>query len=391
MKYLAIITLIILLATGCTSKTPKTTIKFMSWGSKTEVDIIRPLIEEFEEQNPDIDVEFMHTPQNYFQKLHLLAASGLTPDVVFVNNIYGPLYAENEIFMDLTPYLKDKKYFHSEALEALTYESKLYAVPRDVSNLVIYYNKDIFDKNNIAYPSSRWTFKDFLNKCQKLTTDDNWGISFREEPLFWLPYLWSNGGGLISPDLNHIELGKTESIEALQFYSDLRNKYKVAPTKSQAGSATMAQLFMQGKLAMHLSGRWFMPIYKREIKFNWAITKFPAGKAESVVGTDSSGWAISKDSKHTDEAWRFVKFISSKKSIEKFTQSNLITPARKDVNDPEKIFTEVIKYSIPTPVTPNYQRIMDKVENNLEPLWTGKTSAQKAVDNQLIKELEQEL
>jgi len=390
-RFLLIFAVAIFLITGCSQKPQKTTIKFMSWGSKSEVAIIKPLLAEFERQNPDIKIEFMHTPQNYFQKLHLLAASGLTPDVVFVNNIYGPLYAQNNIFKDLKEIFKDQKCFHTKALQAMTYKGKLYAVPRDVSNLVIYYNRDILDRYNVQYPAENWTFEDFLAVCEKLTTDEHWAISFREEPLFWLPYLWSSGGGFISSNLENIELGSHESLAAIQFYSNLRNKYGFAPTKSQAGSATMAQLFMQGRLAMHLSGRWFMPIYKREITFNWGIAKFPQGKAGSIVGCDSSGWAISSSTKHPGEAWKLVEFLSSKSSIEKYTQSGLITPARVDVEDSEKIFTDVIENSIPTPVTENYQRLSDILENALEPVWSGKMPAKEAVDAELVEKLQKEL
>ena len=403
------------LLTGCVKKQEKTVLKFTSWGSKSEVAIIKPLIKEFENQNPNIAVEFIHTPKNYFQKLHLLAASNLMPDVVFVNNIYGPLYAKNNIFMNLGKFLNSgghlsQKDFFPKALNAFNYKGKLYAIPRDVSNLVIYYNKDIFDKYKVPYPSQGWTMEDFINTCKKLTKDlnndgkpDIFGISFREEPLFWLPYLWSNGGGLISPDLSRIILDKPESINSIQMYSDLRNKYHVAPTKSETGSATMAQLFIQGKLAMHLSGRWFVPIYRSNIKFRWDIARFPQGKTGSIVGSDASGWAISSKTKHLKEAWRFISFMASKSSIEKFTKSGLITPARIDVANsavfldkrlpPEhsKIFIDVIKNSMPTPVTENYQEITNILENAIEPVWAGKIPAKKAVDKGLAEKIEKVL
>jgi len=406
---------IFIFLSGCVKKTEKTVIKFTSWGSRSEVAIIKPLIDEFEQQNPDIKIKFIHTPKSYFQKLHLLAASNLTPDVVFINNINGPLYAQNDIFMDLSGFMEkdetlSEEMFFPEALQTFKHDKKLYAVPRDVSNLVIYYNKDIFDKYNVPYPSKDWNFEEFTKTAQKLTKDINkdkkidiFGISFREKPLFWLPYLWSNGGGLISPELKDIILDKPESIEAIQFYSDLRNAYHIAPTKSESGSATMAQLFMQRKLAMHLSGRWFVPIYRNDIEFNWDITKFPRGKAGSIVGCDSSGWAISKKTKYPEQAWRFVSFLASKSSIENFTKSGLITPARKDVANSEifldkslppehsKIFIEVIKDSIPTPVTENYQEITDILDNSLESVWNGKVDAREAVDEKLIRKLEKSL
>ena len=159
-------------------KTEKKILKFTSWGSKSEIAVIKPLIKKFEEQNPDIDVKLIHTPKNYFQKLHLLIASDLTPDVIFLNNIYGPLYAENNIFMDLSIFLEkdevlSKNDFFPKVLKTFKYKETLYAIPRDVSNLVIYYNKDIFDKYKVQYPSVDWTFEEFINTCKKLDINNN--------------------------------------------------------------------------------------------------------------------------------------------------------------------------------------------------------------------------
>ena len=38
----------------------RTVIQFASWGSKSEIDILKPLLAEFELENPDIKVDFMH-------------------------------------------------------------------------------------------------------------------------------------------------------------------------------------------------------------------------------------------------------------------------------------------------------------------------------------------
>lgn len=414
-KFLAAFFILLFFTSGCAKKSEKIIIKFTSWGSESEIAVLLPLIQQFEQQNPDIDINFIHIPKNYFQKLHLLAASNLTPDVAFVNNINAPLYVENNVFMDLNSFFEQdnslsKEDFFPETLQSLNYKNKLYAVPRDVSNLVIYYNKDIFDKYSVPYPSENWTFAEFLDTCQKLTKDVNndgridlFGISFREEPLFWLPYLWSNGGGFISPDLQDIIIDRPASVNALQFYAELRNKYHVAPTKSEIGSATMAQLFMQEKIAMHLSGRWFVPIYRQEIDFNWDITRFPKGSEGSIVGTDTSGWAISSKTQHPQEAWRFVSFLASKNSIKKFTQSGLITPARVDVANsgiflnknlpPEnsEVFVDIIKDSLPTPVTENYQELTDILSDALEPVWGGKSCAETVIDEKLLKKLKENL
>ncbi len=417
--FISIICIIsIAVLSGCRQKSNKTLIKFSSWGSESEISILKPLLQEFETKNPAIKVDFIHIPKNYFQKLHLLVASNLTPDVIFINNLNAPLYAENKIFLDLSKNMKNdssisaisEKDFFPQALNAFNYKSTLYAIPRDVSNLAVYYNKDLFDKYNVSYPNKNWSFQEFLDTCRKLTKDknkngkiDQFGVSFEEAPLFWLPWLWSNGGGLISKDLNSIIIDKPESIEALQFYADLRNKYHVAPTKSEAGSATMAQLFIQEKIAMHISGRWSTPRYRKDINFNWDIARFPSGKAGSIVDCDTSGWAISSTSKHPKEAWELIKFLASKKSIEKFTQNGLIVPSRIDVANSDifldkflspknsKIFIEIIPDSIPTPVSKNYQEITDTLNSSFEPLWNGKKSAKELINKEFINKLNKTL
>jgi len=400
---------------GCAKKTDNIKIKFSSWGSESEIAVIKPLLKEFESENPDVKVDFVHIPKNYFQKLHLLVASNLAPDVVFINNLSGVLYAKNNIFLDLSYYLKNdeilsEKDFFPQALEAFKYQNKLYAIPRDISNLVVYYNKDIFDKYNVPYPDKYWTFEKFLKTSQKLTKDlngdkkiDQFGVSFEEAHLFWLPWLWSNGGGVISKNLDAIIINKPESIEALQFYADLRNKYHVAPTKSEAGSATMAQLFIGQKVAMHISGRWSTPRYRKDIDFKWDIARFPRGKAGSIVDCDTSGWAISSSSKYPKESWRLIKFFAAKKSSENFARSGLILPARIDVANSavfldkklppgnSKVFAEVIPDSIPTPVTENYQEITDTINTYLEPLWNGQKSAKEVIDKDFVEKLRQEI
>ena len=88
---------------GCNQKPTdeaQTVIKFSSWGSRTEYDILKQVISDYEKANPDVKVEFIHVPENYFRKLHLLYASKTEPDVVFVNNIYAPLYIKAGLFED---------------------------------------------------------------------------------------------------------------------------------------------------------------------------------------------------------------------------------------------------------------------------------------------------
>ena len=354
----------------------KTVIQFASWGSKSEVDILKPLLKQFETENPDIKIDFMHIPQNYFQKIHLLFASNTAPDVIFINNHYLPVYANAGL---LEPLQADSN-FYKKSLESLSWGNTLYAIPRDISNLVIFYNKDIFDENNVPYPKENWTFDEFLQTAKKLTREGVWGISFEEDALFYLPYLMSEGGGILADDLSRLVIYDEKSQKGLNFYADLRKKYHVAPLREESASATMAQMFLQGKLAMHLSGRWLVPKYREEADFDWDVVQFPKGDAGSVVPLDTSGWAISKSSIHKIEARKLVDFLASKESSQKFAQSGLIVPARRDVAESayfldnkmplhSRVFLDVIETSKPTPVSVDYKEILDNLKGRFEKLF----------------------
>ena len=109
--------------------------------------LLKELLIDFEKKN-NIKVEFQHIPQNYFQKIHLLFASNLEPDVIFINNHYLKMCAEAGLLEDLTELFKeDLKDYYNVALDCLSYNSRVYAIPRDVSALVLYVNKDIIKEN----------------------------------------------------------------------------------------------------------------------------------------------------------------------------------------------------------------------------------------------------
>lgn len=369
---------IFIFCTGCVKKNAdnSSTVDFASWGSQSELNILKTVINDFEKGNPDVKINFMHIPQNYFQKIHLLFASNTAPDIIFINNLNIPVY---EAYLeDLTP-LVNKNEYYSKILDALSYNGKLLAVPRDVSALVVYYNKDLFKKYNIKIPDKNWTFNDLLKISLEFKKHNIYGISFQEETIFYLPYLMSDGGGILSDDLKSEIINLPQSQKGIKFYADLRNKYNVAPKKSQSASLTMAQMFLQEKVAMHVSGRWMVPKYRESAKFDWDIINFPNGDNGSVVPLDASGWAVYKYSKNKQLAFKFIEYLSSKDVSAKFAQTGLMTPARIDVSNSEiflngrpkssRIFLDIIKTAKPTPVSKHYNELVDKVNLKLEPIF----------------------
>ena len=71
LKKLLILLTCMFLITGCSKKPEEEIITFSSWGSITEVQILKKVLADFEKENPKIKVNFIHIPQNYFPKIHL--------------------------------------------------------------------------------------------------------------------------------------------------------------------------------------------------------------------------------------------------------------------------------------------------------------------------------
>src|SRR5260370_18341401 len=79
----------------------------------------------------------------------------------------------------------------------------LHALPKGSPPLALAYNKTLFDRAGIPYPTDDWTWDDFLRVARALTRDtrgdgaiDQWGSGFDWRPSVWLPWVWAGGGAV---------------------------------------------------------------------------------------------------------------------------------------------------------------------------------------------------
>lgn len=292
---------------------------------------------------------------------------------------------------------------------------KLEALPRDISNLVVFYNRDRFRQAGLPEPTAGWTWDDLKETASRLTQDtnhdgrpDTFGFSFyAKPPLFWLPFVWSAGGELFSADLEHTLLDQPAALDGLQFYADLRHRWHAAPKKSESGDAAMTQLFLQQKLAMMVSGRWSVPVLREQAHFSWDVVPLPVGPSgKSRVGIDASGYAISAKTPYPEAAWALVRFLGSRKSIAKIAESGLIVPARPDVAESGlfqntcpgtnaaqgalsqsatllpahgHVFLDVISDGVPSHTPPRWNEFAEELQLALEPVWDGEQSAKTVI------------
>ena len=382
------------------TKDKKQIVSFSTWGSQSEISVLKNIIKDFEKEYPEIKIELLHVPQNYFQKLHLLFASNQAPDVIFINNQNIQLYIDAGLLEDLSGIFSESEdIFYNETLDCFRKNGGLYAIPRDFSNLVIYYNKDILKKENISFPVKITNLEELKELCIKLASEKYFAVNIEEDSLYLLAFLSSNGGGIISDDKKSVIINSPESIEALNLYCNLIHKYHAAPSKSQIGSMTTAQMFINGKLALYIGGRWMVPKFRETVNFEWDVAEFPSS-ANNKIYIDASGWAVSEKSKNKENACKLIKYLSSKYSSGKFTEIGLIVPARKDTaqssifldksKKPQncEVFLKSLKNSKPTPVNKNYSIINDIIKEKIKSMISGKLLPEEAFDDKTVNRIE---
>jgi multiple sugar transport system substrate-binding protein len=283
-------------------------------------------------------------------------------------------------------------------LNAYKYNTGLYGIPRESSAIVLYYNKDLFDAAKLPYPDASLTFDKYLELAQKLTKKDAQGnitqfgsYAMTDYTSLWT-VLWSMGGDVFDATKTKCVMNTPAAISAVQWMADLSNKYKVAPTAGQAGAMNADQLFLSGKVAMYFSGRWStMTLWNAGTSApHWDVAPVPALSPETRATRTSAGaYAIAKDSKHPQETWDFLKFLTSEEAYTFLTKSGLIIPAYKPVansdtflqpgKDPAhgQIFLDAMSYARFEPIGPFYPKVTDVINAGLGPVWDGtKTAAQ---------------
>ncbi len=403
---------LLVFSVGCgksQSKGGPVEIKVTFWGTPEEVDIITHSIEDWQTAHPNIKVVFEHTPYSgYDSKVLTRIAGGAAPDIITTEVNYFVTFASKGVLESLTPYMQqDAEFkvadFFPQIIDRFTVNGDLYAVPRDVAPFAcVFYNKELFDKAGLAYPTDDWTWDDLLRMARALTKKDTSGriIQYGFYGWAWQNFVYGNGGALVDDVKNpkHSRIADPKTIAGLQFYSDLSNLYQVAPTPTSLSNLGMGvdMMFASGRLAMFLSGIWETPLL-RNYKFKWDVAMFPKNpEGIRATGTGGSGYAILRSSKHKAEAWEVIKALTGEEGQARLAERGLAQPARIAVAESghwathpappanKQMLNEAVKYIIFDPFHPRWREIEGKyLLPAFELVFTGKKTAEEAV-----KELE---
>ncbi|MGE0708507.1 MAG: sugar ABC transporter substrate-binding protein [Planctomycetota bacterium] len=345
-KLLLALGLLLLLGGSClllrlSTRDPAENLRFMIWGSPEEVRVVQGFIDGFRREHPEIHVVVEAAPSmGYVEKLKIQFLGGNPPDVMYLGQDSVEDFGRRGWLKDLQPFVtRDAAEvkpadFYPETWERFRDQGKLYGVCKDFATLVLYYNKDLFEKWDVPLPQPGWTWEDFLRTAQALTREGDYGFLLETWPEELFPWIWQAGGEVAVEDPPRWLMGDAEHIdksaEGLQFLRDLIWKYKVAPGPSAMRNQQGNALFLRGKVGMCTYGRWACMDFRKLKDFDWDVIELPRHE-RPATSTFAVSYSVSATTRQPERAWTLVKYLTSPKAQEEVAHSVQAIPSRRSV------------------------------------------------------------
>ncbi len=307
----------------------QTTLKWSVWDISSTT-YYQPLIDAFEKAHPDVKIEMVDLGSTDYQTVLAteLTGSGSDFDVVTVKDVPGYMTLVNKgVLEPLDSYIESSKVDLAQykgLTDQIKVENKLYELPFRNDFWVLFYNKDIFDKAGVAYPTNDMTFEQYDKLARSLTVDTPGQEVYGAHYHTWRSAVQLFG---VLDGKNTIIDGKYDFLKP--YYDMVLKEQEDGVCQDYATLKTSglhySGAFAQGNIAMMNMGTWFISTLMEKIRTgeytdctNWGIVKYPHAEGVepgSTLATITS-LAIPSNAPHKDLAWEFINFVSGKDGAE---------------------------------------------------------------------------
>ncbi|WP_424766446.1 ABC transporter substrate-binding protein [Paenibacillus sp. sgz302251] len=412
---LLMITIIALIAAGCggnnngggepanggsdtgASNGKKTDILFWSPFSGSDGPFMKKIVDKYNSSQDQYNVNFVIQPNGeYYKQLDVALSTGKeSPDLMIMHVDQVPTYASKDQLQAIDSMATaagiNKADFVEAAVEYSTLDGNWYSIPLDIHPLVMYYNKDLFEKAGVAgAPTNRAEFDDAVQKL----TDKASGVYGYVVPTLWpqqfiFPTLvWQNGGELWNG--NDVAYNSPEAVEMVQYLRGLIDSGISPGNVQQDGENT---LFLQGKNAIQFNGPWMKSQYD-EAGLNYGVAPVPQiGKAKQAVFAGSHGFVVPKsvtDENITAGIGDFLKYVSTNsmdwaESGQALASKPMLESEEFKALEFQSSIASAFSYVQFAPNVLNWATISEPIWGELNSALLGKKDAQKALDDAVAK------
>lgn len=363
---------------------------------------LRPVIEDFERQNPGIKLNVIEGPNasNLVEDLNTTSfLLGNSPyDLVNLDIVWLPKFAAAGWLTDLSDrFSKEERADYLEGnLNGNTYEGKLYAIPWRTDAGMLYYRRDLIEQIGAKPPE---TFSELMQISKTLKDDKaaDWGFVWQGRQYegaitAFIEVLEGNGGFWINPDTKEVGLDRPEAIEAVKFLLSTVQQGVSPPGVSTYIEEDTRRLFQAGKTVFMRNWPYAYPLLNAEdspVKGKVGIKPMVhAPNQESAAALGGWSWGISSTTPHPEEAWKMVQFFTSPESQRKYILESGWLPSRKSLyKDPEILakyphfsqIANVLETSALRPPIGQYAQASDILQRYLSATITGRISPEDAM------------
>jgi multiple sugar transport system substrate-binding protein len=281
-------------------------------GSGASEDALKQMVAEFNVKYPNVTVELQSFGyDDYFTQLQSKVVGGNAADVFELNFENFVSYAAEGVLLDIGGLIGDTSGFNRTALDAFNYQGTQFGVPNSFSNVVLIYNKDLFDRAQVTYPDSSWTWAEMLGAAKSIRAlgDDIFGlyrpVTFHE---FYKGVI-QNGGSLMTSDMKGFTVNLPQNAETLDTMVGWVNAHNVMPTDAQMGGMGDWDLFKSGRLGMIVTGIWAFSDFAENCDFAWDIAVEP-GNTAKATHFFSNAYVINSESAQPEAAAALAAFLA---------------------------------------------------------------------------------
>jgi raffinose/stachyose/melibiose transport system substrate-binding protein len=289
-------------------------------------------MKDFKTAHPDVEIQFeLKTFDQIQQTAQMVLNSADAPDVLEINkgNATAGLYAKQGLLTDLTDVAAKRgwdKILPSSIQTTCRYDANgimgsgpLYGVTTYGEYVMVYYNKDLFKKHDVAVPT---TFEEFEAAADKFLAAgvtpialgdlDKWPATqnFYELALYKADRKFIDGYELFKNDVNF--QGPEFTFAAEKFQEQVKKGYYGTSANGTSKSDADAA-FVQGKYPMNLTGSWMFGSFTTSIKdFEWGIFIMPGKKLNT--GSGGNLWVVPAGAQNKELAYEFIDLTLQKKA-----------------------------------------------------------------------------
>jgi multiple sugar transport system substrate-binding protein len=294
--------------------------------------LLEGLVAEYERLHPNVTIDMSPGASSTDELLQKLAASFAgndSPDISYTYGSWSSQLERSGRTLDLRHDVADPDLHWDEFTSAARKTAqptgrKVIGMPAVVDNISLFYNKTVFDRAGVAYPTDDWTWADFRKAAKQLTDRESnsfgygYSVTGSEETTWQLwPHLWQNGGAILSKDGQRAAFDSEAGVDAVRFLRDMAVKDKSVYLDQT--DTKFAQLFASDRIGMMTSGPWQLSDLQTA-KTSYGVVRLPGtdGDHQTVSGPDL--WTLFDNGDVNRAHWAkdFTEWLTAKEQDERF-------------------------------------------------------------------------